>query len=425
MSKPETMNHEIEESPATLLGISTVTPRILERMIDVLASQGIVLAVIGQSGIGKTAIPKQIARRRGAPYAAIHMPTATPEDWHLPTLPKDGSPYFDKKIPRTFQRLIEYVERVKAENGGQVPADKRPILALEELNRATDKAVTRGAFVLMGDRMIGDVQIDDSIQIVASMNPSGQAFAVNEFEKDPAMRRRAMLVYLAADYADFMTYAEASGFHSEVIGYLRAHVNHFYDDLAAKGGKVFACPSTWEVMSQTCKALQAAGESLTDVVARASYSGIIGTGTAETFSEFVRDRTTTVAPDDVMYRYGATFDTRARVRRLLEEGRLDRVTSLVKGLCVRVVNLPEADRDPARFADSLATFLCDIPPEIALGFMTEGTELSKRNGQAWYDWFIHKLNPVLCKKSDYQKMIAAFHAAERKGNAEAKAANIK
>src|SRR5882672_4557177 len=96
MSKPQASYH-VEETAATQLGIDTVTPRVLERMIGVIADQNLVLTVMGQSGIGKTAIPKQIAERRLVPYAQIHMPTAAPESFQLPTLPKDGSPFFDQK----------------------------------------------------------------------------------------------------------------------------------------------------------------------------------------------------------------------------------------------------------------------------------------------------------------------------------------
>lgn len=425
MSRPE-VNHNVEESPATLLGIDTITPRILERMINVLADQNLVLTVVGKSGIGKTAIPKQVAARRGVPYAQIHMPTASPESFQLPTLPKDGTPFFDQKIPRTFQPLLDYVAAEKSKHpNGRIPAGRKAILSLEELNRAPDKNTTRSAFVLMGDRMIGDVHLDDGIQIVATMNPSGQGFSVNEFEKDAAMRRRSLLTYLVADYADFMGYAEAVGFHSEVIEYLRANVSHFYDEMAATAGKVFACPATWESVSRACAALQASSESLTGAVGRAAYSGIVGTAVAETFIEFVRDRTTTVAPDDVLYRYGATSETRNRVKKLLEENRLDKVSDLVTGLVVRVVNLPEADRDPDRIAKALGRFLGDIPPEIAMTFMTKGVAQARRGGPSTVSWFTERLNGALVGIPEYTKMIKAFHAAERKGDAEAKASGIK
>lgn len=421
MSKPQATYH-VDETAATQLGIDTVTPRVLERMINVVGDQNLVLAIMGQSGIGKTAIPCQIAAKRGVPYAQIHMPTAAPESFQLPSLPKDGSPFFDQKIPRTFQELLAYAEAEALKHSGKVPVQRKAILSIEELNRAPDKSTTRSAFVMIGDRMIGDVKIPDAIQIVATMNPSGQGFSVNEYEKDPAMRRRTMLVYLAADYSDFMAYAEGHDFHDEVIGYLRAHVSHFYDETAAKAGKVFACPATWEAVSRTCHALAAARESLSGAVARAAYAGIIGTGVTQTFIEYVKDRTTTVAPDDVLYRYSAVRD---RVKKLLKDDRLDRITDLVTGLAVRVVSLPEADRDPRKFVDSLALFLSDIPADVVMTFMSAGVDYAERVGGATELWWRQDINSALVGNPNYRKMVGTYTSASMKADKEAKEAGVK
>lgn len=422
MSKPQASYH-VEETAATQLGIDTVTPRVLERMIGVIADQNLVLTVMGQSGIGKTAIPKQIAERRHVPYAQIHMPTAAPESFQLPTLPKDGSPFFDQKIPRTFEDLLRYVKEEERNHPNcKIPAHRKAVLVIEELNRAPDKSTTRSAFVLIGDRMIGDIKIPDGIQIIATMNPSGQGFSVNEYEKDPAMRRRTMMVYLAADYADFMAYAEHSEFHDEVLGYLRAHVSHFYDETAAKAGKVFACPATWEAVSRVCFALTAANESLTGAVARAAYAGIIGTATTQTFLEYVKDRTTTVAPDDVLYRYG---QVRSRVQKLIKDERLDRITDLVAGLAVRVVNLPEEKRVPSEFVDSLALFLGDIPADIVMSFMNAGVDNAERSGGAAETWWRQGINGALVGNPNFAKMIRAYTQASAKAEKEAKEAGVK
>ena len=67
----------------------------------------------------------------------------------------------------------------------------------------------------------------------------------------------------------------------------------------------------------------------------------------------------------------------------------------------------------------------DIPPEIAMTFMTKGVAQAQRGGQSTVSWFTEKLNGVLVSIPEYTKMIKAFHAAERKGDAEAKASGIK
>jgi hypothetical protein len=167
----------LEENFAAKLGIEMTSPKMFGRLIEITAGTREVVAAVGPSGVGKTAIPKQMAARRnggkGVPYVGLHVPTLNMEDLQIPTMASDTKTYFDRRIPRRFQVLLDWVEQVKAANGGQVPADMCPILSLEELNRAVDKAVTRALFTLLDDRYIGDVHLDDSIQIVVTMNPTG------------------------------------------------------------------------------------------------------------------------------------------------------------------------------------------------------------------------------------------------------------
>jgi hypothetical protein len=425
MSKTETDKTITEESPAAKLGVETITPSVFRRQIEILAGEDVVIAAVGPSGIGKTAVPIQVAKDRGVPYVPLHMPTMTPEDFHIPTMAKDTQSYYDRRIPRRFQEAIEFVEKEKLKHpGGVLPGDRRPIIAVEELNRAVDKSVTRGAFVLLGDRMIGDVHLDANFQFVVTMNPTGGGMAVNEFERDPAMRRRLCIMYVAGSYSDFMRYAEKVPFHDEVLGYLRAHPSQYYDDAMAKNGKVFACPATWERVSRVCNAYARAGHALHSNEARAAYAGYVGTAIGETFIEFVRDRTTTVTPDDVMTSYSENSETRKRMQRLLdpEKGRLDRVTDLLQGLAVRVFG--KTDGDASKISKQIGLFMGDLPEELMLTFVQhlakEAKEGQNSENRAW----MQKLNTALNKEKGYMDAIHKYHAAKDRAKAEATAAGL-
>lgn len=415
-----------EETPASKLGIETITSLEFEDQIDVLASQDIVIAVWGPSGIGKTAIPMQVAKRRGAPYAALHMPTMTPEDFHIPTTAKDTRAFYDRRIPRLFQPVIEYVEQMKAKHGGTVPPNLRPIISVEELNRAVDKAVTRGAFVLLGDRKIGDHYFDENVQFVTTMNPTGGGMAVNEFERDPAMRRRVLSFYMAPSYRDFIRHAETALFHPEILGYLRSHPSQFYDEMAAKAGKVFACPATWERVSRVCWAYENArgAAALHSNSARAAYSGYVGYHVAETLIEFIRDRTTTVTPDDVLTGYSENSETRRRLKALLnaEGGRLDRVTDLITGLAVRVFS--KTDGDPAKISKQIGLFIGDLPEELMLNFIQQMAKEAKAGASGDARQWMQKLNSSLNKEKSYIDAVNKYHQAKDRAKDEATKAGV-
>ena len=412
-----------EETFATKLGIEMVTPRIFEELIQMNAGTRIVVAAVGPSGVGKTSIPTQIAKRRnggkGVPYVPLHMPTATQEGFFIPTMANDTKLYFDQRIPRIFQPLIEWAAEMDKKYKGKVPKDMCPILAIEELNRAVDKSVTRAAFTLIGDRMIGDVKLHDCIQIVVTMNPSGGGMSVNEFEKDPAMRRRLLPIGVTYNYGDFMKYATNAEFHENVLGHLGAQPNYGYDDAAALAGKAFACPATWETVSKICYQFDEAGIPLSGAAGRAAVAGAIGTTAAMAFLDFVKDHTLVVTPEDVLTTYGPDTETRRRFKAYLTEdgGRLDKVTELTMGLAIKVFS--NLERKTESFCNQVSWFIGDLPVEIMMAFVQKLTDESNRLGNEAKNYLMG-LNREMAKLPGFIDGMKKLHEAKQKVSNETK-----
>lgn len=423
MSSADTKAH-LEDTFASKLGIEMCTPRIFKELIQINAGTKNVVCAIGPSGIGKTAIPHQVAQERnggeGVPYAQVHMPTATQEGFFIPTMAKDSQRYFDQRIPRTFQTVLEYAENIEKKfKGKPVPKDLCPIIVVEELNRAVDKSVTRAAFVLIGDRMLGDVRIPDCVQFVVTMNPSGGGMAVNEFEKDPAMSRRLLKIGVDFNYGDFMMFAQTAKFHPSVLGHLGAHPLTGYDKAGALASKAFACPATWEVVSRLCYEFEAAGLQLNSPTGRAAVSGAIGTASATTFLEFVKDNTLVVTPEEVLTQYTANSEVRRRFKAYLTEGggRLDKVTELTNGLAIHVFT--DMKRKTETVAKPLGMFMGDLPVEILMAFIQRLTDESQRIGNDGKT-FLGNINKDMAKETCFNDAMKRLHDAKAKVSTETK-----
>lgn len=404
----------LEDTFASKLGIEMVTPRVFEQLIELNAGTPTVVCAIGPSGIGKTAIPKQVAARRnggkGVPYVPIYMPTATQEGFFIPTTAEGTKVYFDQRIPRTFQALLEWGVAMEKKYGESVPKDMCPILAVEELNRASDKSVTRAAFVLIGDRMIGDVKLPPCVQIVATMNPSGGGFSVNEFEKDPAMRRRLDCIGVTYNYGDFMLYAQKAEFDKRVIAFLGATPSAGYDELALGAGKAFACPATWESASQICKQLKDANIPPTGPLGRAALSGAIGTMATTQFLDYVKDNTLLVVPEDVLTTYAPKSEAQRRFQayRTEDGGRFDKITELTTGVAIRI--FADLKREPAAIVDPLTYFITDLPTEIIMSFLTKMADEAQRVGTDAKN-YLTKLNQLFAQKDAYNVAMGRLQAA--------------
>ncbi len=424
MSKAETTT-ATEETFATKAGIEMVTPRVFAELLEINAASHVVVCAIGPSGIGKTAIPKQVAKRRnkgkGVPYVAFHMPTTNFEDFQLPTFSPDTKRYYDKRIPRRFQPLFDWVEKVrkdlKLKPDDPFPRDMSPILAIEELNRAVDKSVSRAAFTLLDDRVIGDEVLDPGIQIVVTMNPSGGGMAVNEFDKDPAMARRLLRIGVTHNYGDFMKYATEAKFHPSVLGHLGAQPSHLYDEQAALNAKAFACPATWEQVSRLCRQFDELNVSLLSPAGRAAVAGAVGTGSAAAFLDFVKDHTLVVTPEDVLSSYGPDSEARRRFKAYItdEGGRLDKVTDLVMGISVRI--FANLDRKIETILKPLAYFYADLPEEIMMSFIQRKVEEANRIGND-AKTYLQTLNQKLASEPVFNEALKRLHHAKMAGQKE-------
>lgn len=408
-----------DETFTAKLDIHMVSTSTYRKLIDVFAGTRVVLAVMGPSGIGKSAIPKQAAITRGpdVPYVALHMPTMSIEDFHVPTKADDTKHYYDRRIPRKFQPLFEYVdtERKKYKDG-KIPRDRCPILAIEELNRSVDKHVTRATFTLLDDRVIGDMTLPDEVQMVVSMNPSGGGMSVNEFEKDPAMRRRLILIGVAASYGDFMRFAKDK-FHPRVIEHIEAQPILLYDTESAKSGKVFACPATWDNVSKLCTAFDEMKMSLTSSEARAAFAGAIGAAATEVFVEFIQDATIVITPEEVLGGYHKNSTVRERFEKLKEAGRQDKITALASNVAMQM--FVDLKRKPETYAAQLSNFMEDLPEENTIVFIRElfAQAQATNNGKE----YMRSFNQLIAQIPAYNKAVERMQAAQKKGDAEAKA----
>ena len=411
-----------DEPFTTKLDISMVSTSMFRRIVDLYAGTNLVVAAVGKSGIGKTAIPRQAAADREAPYICMDGPTTNIDDFHVPTTALDTRVYYDRRIPRKFQTLTDFVKKVRDENGGEFPEGRNPILSVEELNRTVDKHVTRAFFTLLNERTIGDTKLDPAIQLVVTFNPSGGGMAVTEFERDSAMRRRLKWFGATANYGDFIRYAKKSKFHDQVIAHLEAQPQHFSDDGAALAGKVFACPASWEDISTMCWRLDKRSMSLMGNEARASFAGAIGLTATQAFIEFVEDSSIVITPSEVLQHYTKGSTVRKRFQKLVEDNRLDHVSTLSVAVAIKIYE--NTSKRPEIIGKQLGLFMADMPEEVMLAFIRELAEQSKTATGG--NQYLQALNGLMAQEKDgyFRDAVERLQKAQQKGQEEAERSGL-
>lgn len=421
----KTGEHTSEESYATKLGIAIVGTKKFLEMIQLYAdTPRAVICGIGKPGIGKSQVAKQAARARndgkGVPFMCLHVPQMSVEDFYIPTSATDSKEYYDKRIPRKFQALLEYCKETQTiradEEARKVPKEKRqlrenPLLIIEEPNRANDKNVTKALFTIVEDRYIGDTKLPEEVQIVMLMNPSEGGNQVNEFEKDPAYRRRLLFVGVRMGYAEFIQHAANVKFHDNVVAFLQAQTKWVYDEAAQAVGKVYANPAAWETVSDICKTLDLQQRPLTGPFAVDSFSGKIGRAATEAFVSYMKDSSAVISGQDVLEEYKEKSKIRDRVLKMVHEGRNGVMIDLCQELATYLFDGKE--RDPKKFSKQLALFMNDLGQEQLVDFISYKLSTASENvdgGRA----YLEKLSTLFSQEPEFQKAMGKYQEAMRK-----------
>lgn len=343
------------------LGIPVCSLREAREVVDLCFTTQQVPCLIGEAGIGKSQLGKQIAQDKD--WNAVFLYLA-----HLEREDIGGIPYPSGNGHMSYEFLCE--KSIKS----IIDSDKPTMLMLDEWNRG-EKSVMNAAFTLMEDRRFGSYRLPDHVHIMAAMNPSEANYLVNEAEKDPAFRRRLVMMAVQANIAAFLEHAKGRGdFHPLVVSYLTAQPQSLNDTGSRDAGKVYANPAAWEKISEGLKQLEAAGTDISksDRLLNVWGSGIVGMGVMSQFLDFLKENASVINPHDILRNYRKY--ARDRVLKLTKTGRNDAFSEISESLAVAVVSGRE-DADIKdrlnQVAANISEYLNDLPREAIMAFLTK------------------------------------------------------
>jgi hypothetical protein len=424
---------------------------------------GNVVCLVGEAGLGKSQIVRQIAARRkpdnpgftwndqvwtdSSPIHAMYLAHALGEDISVPyptrvklqdlleradklrVLSEFAKPHDEKVAAKLLEQALEVTREIAHTDGNAVNGtveylinkelkDLPPegILFLDEWNRA-DKSVIKAFFTLIEDSAVHGIKvIPDGIQIVAAMNPSDGAYSVNEAEKDPAFRRRLSFVAITFNSGSWIRYASGEGnFHPFVVDFIKSLPEQLYDTKLRAANKQFPCPASWEKVSTLLHQAEKEGVTMaTDPGVHACIQGHIGEAPALNFIEYIKDNEIVISPTEVLEGYTEKSKVRRKVRRMVDLARNDVIGELCTSVAISLMN---TQPDVENVAPFLALFMRDLQPEMAVsmivhkfGGATEGVD----NAES----YINKLSVALHTQPPYRDLFNKIGDAMTKARAE-------
>lgn len=395
------------------LGIHTTTLHSVPKILDLARAMPAKMTVclVGETGIGKTPIVQQWAKANGGTCHVLNFAHMSQEDVGMAMFSDDGTSY--------GYVAPEWLLRVNADAAKYGLS----VLFIDEWNRG-DKALVNALFGLNDERRLHHHTLHENVLIVAAMNPSDGTYIVNNAERDHAVRKRLNFVFVQPDFVQWLQFAEQTGFHPQVINFVRAAPIFFYDTNTRNVGRVFPCPSNWEKVSNVFKAAEATRTPLTADYVRTMVEGQIGTAAATKLFEYLENEDTLIDPQQIVYQYMSHPTLRQRVLRLLgahispvdgsvihdnvSPARIDTVKAVGDSVGVYLfTQKPELEE----VVDHISNFLADLPLDLRAAVISQhwASIAAAQQGGGGY---VSKLNNHMTKHERGRAAMSEISAAQ-------------
>ena len=280
--------------------------------IDTLKSVELVLAteevplIVGESGIGKTALANKLAKENN--WSLVVIDGNLLKEGEIGGLPTVES-YIteDNKGNKIEKKTTIYAVHNKLrEIDEEVEKGNTVLLFIDEINRC-EHTVQQELMNLILNREINGYKLPKQVKIIAAMNPSskyGSDFDYQVVDMDAAQENRFVWLNMEPDHNVWIKWAIDAGIEPKVIEFISTfpeYLNKVNED------DVRATPRSYERVSKSYAVYKEQIDSIPRNVFLNVIKGNVGKVIAEEFISFVEsDREPLISFDDVFS--GETLD---------------------------------------------------------------------------------------------------------------------
>lgn len=256
------------------------------RSIELILVTGEVPLVVGESGIGKTALANKIASDNGWSLVVIDGNLLKEgEIGGLPTIESYiaiGSN--GKKIKK--KTTIYAVHTKLREIDMEIEKGNTVLLFIDELNRC-EHTVQQELMNLILNREINGYNLDKNVKILAAMNPSNEYGADLDYQvvdMDPAQENRFVWLNMEPDYNEWIRWAIENDIEQKVVEFISAFPEYLN---RINEGDINSTPRSFERISKSYTVYKQKQSSIPQSVFLNVVKGNVGGVIAQEFISFI------------------------------------------------------------------------------------------------------------------------------------------
>ncbi|MGL5315793.1 MAG: ATP-binding protein [Peptostreptococcaceae bacterium] len=325
------------------------------KSVDLVIATKEVPLVIGESGIGKTALAKRLAKDNNWSLVVIDGNLLKEgEIGGLPTI-ENGS-----TIYAVHHKLREIDKEISKGN--------KVLLFIDEINRC-EHTVQQELMNLILNREINGYKLNEEVNILAAMNPSskyGSDFDYQVVDMDAAQENRFVWLKMEPDHNQWINWAIHEGIEQRVIEFISTFPEYLHK---INEDDVRATPRSYERVSKTYKMYKDNKESIPRAVFLNVVKGNIGKVIAEEFISFVEsDCSQLVAFEEVFSGEKLDYDV---IERLNNESHTRLYLTAINILKKLESSIKNGDLNSSFYINRLVEFLKLYPVDLMVGIMKD------------------------------------------------------
>lgn len=342
--------------------------------IDTLRSVELVLAteevplVIGESGIGKTALAKKLAKDNNWSLVVIDGNLLKEgEIGGLPTI--ESYMTVDSNGNRLEKKTTIYAVHTKLrEIDEEINKGKKVLLFIDEINRC-EHTVQQELMNLILNREINGYKLHDDVNILAAMNPSskyGSDFDYQVVDMDAAQENRFVWLNMESDHKAWLKWAMESGIEQKVIEFIGVFPEYLHK---INEDDVRATPRSYERVSKAFKEYKERKDSIPKSVFLNVIKGNVGKVIAEEFVNFVEsDHTPLISFYEVFL--GDTLNSEI-IEKIKSESHTRLYLTAMNILKSLEENIKNINEEYVYYINRFIEFLNEYPIDLMVGIMKD------------------------------------------------------
>lgn len=345
------------------------------KSVDLVLATGEVPLVVGESGIGKTALAKRLAKENNWSLVVIDGNLLKEgEIGGLPTIASylgvnSNGDEIEKKttVYAVHNKLREIDEEISKGN--------TVLLFIDEINRC-EHTVQQELMNLILNREINGYKLHDDVKILAAMNPSskyGSDFDYQVVDMDAAQENRFVWLNMEPDHAQWLRWAIDEGIEQKVIEFISTFPEYLHK---INEGDVSATPRSYERVSKSYKVYKEQKDSIPKAVFLNVIKGNVGNVIAEEFISFIEsDYSPLISYEEVFC--GETL-SESIIEKVKKESHTRLYLSAMNILRDLESNIKNGDYESSYYINRFVQFLKAYPIDLMVGIMKEIKNSYKR-----------------------------------------------